>query len=145
MSGLNGDATKARFFASWIDNTIAFTLCILIGARLPGPFSSPVRWTIAALAFVGYFLVQEEAWGTTLGKRIFGFRVVRLDGSIAGWSEALLRSGLRLVEVNPVLLGALPAALTVAWSKRKQRLGDMLAGTLVIRQRRPDVPEVARA
>jgi uncharacterized RDD family membrane protein YckC len=139
MTDLNGDASKTRFFAAWIDNTIAFIVCIAIGARLPGPFSSPVRWSIAALAFMGYFFVQEGAWGTTLGKRIFALHVVRVDGSTAGWWEALSRSTLRLVEVNPVLLGALPAALAVAWSRRKQRLGDMLAGTVVIRQSGPQV------
>ena len=145
MTDLKGDATKTRFFAAWIDITIAFILCIAVGARLPGPLSSPVRWAIAAAVFVGYFFVQEGAWGTTLGKRVFGLRVVRLDGSVAGWQEALARSVLRLVEVNPVLLGALPAALAVAWSRRKQRLGDMIAGTLVIRRQTQDVPVVARA
>jgi uncharacterized RDD family membrane protein YckC len=142
MTELRGDATKSRFFAAWIDNTIAFILCIAVGARLPGPFSSAIRWTIAVLVFLAYFFVQEGAWGTTMGKRIFGLRVRRLDGGNAGWREASLRSISRLVEVNP-LVGALPAALAVAGTRRKQRLGDMIAGTLVVRQTSVRVPGTA--
>jgi uncharacterized RDD family membrane protein YckC len=39
---------------------------------------------------------------------------------------------LRLVEVNPLLVGGLPAGIVAVLSPRKQRLGDMLAGTLVV-------------
>jgi len=41
----------------------------------------------------------------------------------------------RLVEVNPLLLGGLPAGIAVAMSRRRQRLGDMLAGTYVVRRK----------
>ena len=44
-----------------------------------------------------------------------------------------MRTLLRLFEVNPLLLGGIPAAIAVLCSKNRQRLGDMLAGTYVIR------------
>jgi uncharacterized RDD family membrane protein YckC len=44
----------------------------------------------------------------------------------------LIRSGLRIFEVNPLLLGGLPAGLVIIASQRKQRIGDLLAGTVVV-------------
>jgi uncharacterized RDD family membrane protein YckC len=37
-----------------------------------------------------------------------------------------------ILEVNPLLLGGLPAGLVIISTKRKQRIGDLLAGTLVV-------------
>jgi uncharacterized RDD family membrane protein YckC len=81
-----------------------------------------------------YFLLQEGAAATTLGKRLFGLRVTRLDGSPCGWLGALVRTVLRLLEVNPILFGALPGGLMVAFSKRHQRLGDILGRCVVVRR-----------
>jgi uncharacterized RDD family membrane protein YckC len=39
---------------------------------------------------------------------------------------------MRVIEVNPVLLGALPAGIAIISSDLKQRMGDSLAGTLVV-------------
>jgi uncharacterized RDD family membrane protein YckC len=135
MSGFDGDGTKTRLFAAMFDNTIATILCVVIAARLPLPLPSAGRWLVAAGAYLFYFLVQEASWGRTLGEQIFGLRVVKINGEAAGWREALWRTVLRVVEVNPLLFGALPGGLAVTWSKRKQRLGDMLAGTVVARAR----------
>jgi hypothetical protein len=44
----------------------------------------------------------------------------------------MLRTLLRVIEVNPILLGALPAGIMLLVTKRRQRLGDLLAGTVVI-------------
>jgi uncharacterized RDD family membrane protein YckC len=133
MNGVVGDGTKTRLFAAMVDNTIATILCVVIAARLPLPLPSPGRWLIAAAAYLAYFLIQEATWGRTIGKQIFGLRVLRIDGEPAGWREAIWRTLLRVVEVNPLLLGAIPGGLAVTWSKRRQRLGDMLAGTVVAR------------
>jgi uncharacterized RDD family membrane protein YckC len=42
---------------------------------------------------------------------------------------------LRLIEVNPFLVGGLPAGLVLLLTRRRQRLGDLLAGTYVVRLR----------
>ena len=86
------------------------------------------------VAYLGYFFVQEGMWGATVGTRVFGLRVVRLDGGSAGWSASFWRTILRVLEVNPILFGAIPGGLAVTRSKRKQRLGDMLARTIVVRR-----------
>jgi uncharacterized RDD family membrane protein YckC len=134
MPDLQGDATKERLFAAAVDNTVATLFAIPLAARLPVPLSPVARGVILVVAFLGYFFFQEGLWGATLGKRLFGLRVVRLDGQPAGWLPVLWRTILRIVEVNPILFGALPGGLAVTWSKRKQRLGDMLARTVVVRR-----------
>ena len=131
---LMGNATKERLFAAGIDNFFATIACVLLAAKLPGQLSPVARWVIAGMAYLVYFLVQEAIWGTTLGKRAFHLQVARVDGGSVGWPEALWRTLLRILEVNPLLAGAIPGGLTVAFSKRKQRLGDMLAHTVVVHQ-----------
>jgi uncharacterized RDD family membrane protein YckC len=122
-----------RLFAAGVDNICAGLLCILLSSQIPGLL--PItRGAILVGAYLGYFFFQEALAGRTLGKWLFGLWVVRLDGHPAGWSASFWRTILRILEVNPVLLGALPGGLVVAWSKRKQRLGDMLGRALVVRQ-----------
>jgi len=137
MTDLRGNATKRRLFAAMIDNTIAMLVCLLSVAMYtsyrPDRSDEGInKGVIAMLVYLSYYFVQEGIWGTTLGKRAFGLQVVRVDGGRVGWWEAWLRTLLRILEVNPLLLGAIPGGLAIAWSRRKQRLGDMMAGTVVV-------------
>jgi uncharacterized RDD family membrane protein YckC len=96
---------------------------------------------------VGYFVGGEGAFGRTLGKQITGTIVIDKSGRAPGFAKALIRTLLRLVEVNPFLIGGLPAGLALLLTKRRQRLGDLLAGTYVVRSRdlKQDNAPVARA
>jgi hypothetical protein len=62
--------------------------------------------------------------------------VVREDGGPPGLVESLVRNLLRAVELP---LAYAPAILAVALGPRQQRLGDLVAGTLVVRQKRFDL------
>ena len=85
----------------------------------------------------GWDVAWEVAWrGQTPGKRALGLRVLRLDGAPVGLPESLVRNALRVVELP---LGYAPAVLAVALSARRQRLGDLVAGTLVVQERRFDL------
>jgi uncharacterized RDD family membrane protein YckC len=75
---------------------------------------------------------MEGRWGATLGKFGTKIRVVDRLGRVPGYGRAVVRTLLRLVEVNPLLLGGIPAGIIALSSKSKQRLGDMLAGTYVL-------------
>jgi len=130
---LIGDATKSRIFAVGIDNLGAMFLASLLVARCTG-IPESVHGVVAVFIYLGYFGLQDGAWSTTIGKRLFGLRIARLDGTACGWRAALLRTVTRLIEVNPILLGGLPAGLMIAFSKRRQRLGDWIAGTVVVRR-----------
>lgn len=96
---------------------------VLVGAVLAAGWGWDVAW--------------EVAWrGQTPGKRALGLRVIRLDGAPVGLPESLVRNALRVVELP---LGYAPAVLAVALSARRQRLGDLVAGTLVVQERRFDL------
>ena len=126
-----GDASKARLIAVFIDHLIAFALTMLVLAFVPE--SLPVfKAVFFFLIYLAYFVFLEALWSRTLGKVFQGLVVRKLDGSRCDWTAALIRSALRIVEVNPLLLGGLPAGLVIIGSERKQRIGDLLAGTLVV-------------
>ena len=56
------------------------------------------------------------------------------DGHPPGFAKALIRTALRLIEVNPLLIGGFPAGIVMLATKRHQRLGDPRAGTCVARK-----------
>lgn len=82
------------------------------------------------LIILTYYIVLEGLLGATIGKLILGLRVVKLDGSAIDWRASVVRNLLRLVDgIIFYLLGAI-----LIWaSPQRQRLGDRLAGTTVIR------------
>jgi uncharacterized RDD family membrane protein YckC len=85
----------------------------------------------------GYDVLWETLWrGQTPGKRLLGVRVVRKDGSPVGFVESVVRNAARALEV-PFLYA--PGVLSVALTPWHQRLGDLLAGTLVVKDRAYDL------
>jgi uncharacterized RDD family membrane protein YckC len=87
----------------------------------------------------GYFLVFELIWnGQTPGKRVAGIRVLTSRGEPVTLVHALVRNLLRLVDMLPAsyMIGTICILVT----RRGQRLGDLAAGTVVVRERRADLP-----
>ena len=126
-----GDASKARLLALFIDHLIAFALMMFAVAFVPE--SLPLlKAVFFFFIYLAYFVVLEALWSRTLGKFVQGLVVRKLDGNPCDWRAALIRGSLRIVEVNPLLLGGLPAGLVIIASERKQRIGDLLAGTVVV-------------
>lgn len=136
LTDLSGDAGKLRLGALTIDLWLSGLLALVTG-RLLSDEGTGVQATAIITIFLGYFFVQEGLWAATLGKRVFGLRVLRVDGSPAGWRESAIRTVLRVLEVNPILIGGLPAVITILATDKNQRLGDLLARTVVAR---PVVP-----
>jgi uncharacterized RDD family membrane protein YckC len=127
---LQGVAGKGRYFAMGIDATLAAGLGLFSASLFE--LSRDGSMALAMGVYLLYFFIQEGAWSTTLGKRAFRLYVSRVDGSPCGWGRAAIRTAARLIEVNPILpFGALPGAIAVATTKRRQRLGDLVAGTVV--------------
>jgi uncharacterized RDD family membrane protein YckC len=85
---------------------------------------------------LGYPVALETLTrGRSLGKMAFGLRVVRDDGGPIRFRHALVRGLLGVVEFW-VLFGSLPLITSLA-SSRGKRVGDLLAGTVVVRERVP--------
>ncbi len=151
-----------RFIAWFVDNIIINAACIGILVILicsgiitetvirdvfqPGRESarraleaSPGKPPEALLYFIGLFLLvwglgsfiyyglSELFWrGQTLGKRMSGIRVVRLDGFALDPSGILVRNIFRVIDHLP------PLWIVPLVTKKSQRLGDMVAGTVVV-------------
>jgi uncharacterized RDD family membrane protein YckC len=128
--GLVGLLVK-RWFGAWVD-------LLLLAGIVAGPsfvlsqaqFADALPFLAGAAAL--YFPICEGLWGRSFGKLLTGLRVVDKQGRAPGFGRAIVRTLARLVEVNPVLAGGVPAGLVVFITKRKQRLGDLLAGTYVL-------------
>ena len=134
MEELIGDATKSRLFATVIDHLLALGAMFLVVAQVPPEYPA-LKAFFFFTVYLAYYAVFEGAWSRTPGKFFQGLVVRKTDGSPCGWKAALIRSLARLVEVNPVLFGSVPAGLVIIYSQRKQRIGDLLAGTVVVTTR----------
>lgn len=126
-----GDSSKGRLIAAFFDHLIAFILMMLVEAFVPESLPA-LKAVLFFLVYLAYFVVLEALWSRTIGKFFQGLVVRKLDGSPIGWKASLIRNAMRLLEVNPLLFGGIPAGIAIFSSARKQRLGDMLAGTLVV-------------
>jgi uncharacterized RDD family membrane protein YckC len=93
---------------------------------------------LAGVAIVcAYFAVTEARFGQSLGKRVCGLRVLQVDGEPCTVTAAVIRNVFRVVDAFPGCY--LVALVSLAGSKRGQRIGDQAAGTSVYL----DSPELA--
>jgi uncharacterized RDD family membrane protein YckC len=116
LLGLTGIAVA---IGVWTNDETVPTLLVLIGGFA---------------IFWGYFIVSEAVWsGQTLGKRVLRLRAVDVRGGPIGVGQALIRNLVRIVDFLPAYY--LTGAIAIFVSQRNQRLGDLAAGTVVVRER----------
>lgn len=94
--------------------------------------------------FFGYFIAFEALWnGQTPGKKVLGIRVVRDGGYPVDFGASLVRN---LIRVGELIVGSyVLSAIAMLLSPENKRLGDIAAGTIVVRDARLSVPDLARA
>lgn len=91
--------------------------------------------------FFLYKLVLEAFWnGQTVGKRVVGIRVIKANGLPVDFLQVVIRNILRVIDHLPFLY--LIGSITIAASQRGQRLGDIVAGTVVVRDQRATPPQM---
>ncbi len=128
----------SRAFAGLIDLAVQFGILIVAGMLLSlvGLMNSSDRTvTVILLAAVmmGYPVVQETLWrGRTIGKRAMGLRAITVEGAPIQLRHAMLRMMGGLVDRYLPPIGV-TGILFVLATARHQRVGDLLAGTIVIR------------
>jgi uncharacterized RDD family membrane protein YckC len=135
----------SRFLAWLIDTLITFTLAfaLLIAMSLamfafPG-FASALGFVLWFAIDWGYAILLESIWsGQTVGKKTMGLRVIQESGVRIGFLHAVLRNLARPIDRLPFLYAV--GGTAALFSKSQQRLGDMLAGTIVVRDRRLKIP-----
>src|SRR5207249_3083970 len=87
---------------------------------------------------LSYHFVMETLFGQTFGKRRRGLRVVKRDGTAASASAIAARTVFRIVDAQMIyLVGLITMVIT---GQRRQRLGDLAAGTIVREDDRPFKP-----
>jgi uncharacterized RDD family membrane protein YckC len=126
----------SRFMALLIDYLIggvAALIAILAAAALGSELAARIVSVTALLAInVVYFTLFEVfGGGRTLGKRATGLRVVTDGGGQVGLRASLIRNIVRVLEL--AALAYTPAIISVLATRNNQRLGDLAAGTLVVR------------
>lgn len=140
----------ARFLAWLVDALVihgAVALCaqgLNVVKALNPDVVTAVLVILYFLMTIGYPMAMEWMWrGQTVGKRVFGLRVIDASGKRLELTQIVLRNLLRVVDVLPGFY--LVGGSSLVLSKRCQRLGDIVADTVVIRQRKlslPSIPEV---
>lgn len=152
---LNIAGIGSRFAACFIDSIFqSLLLAFLVAGALLLHASGLIRWemhnfrdylllaVLLILGFAilyGYFIFFENIWnGQTPGKRFLHLRVVGENGSPVTFLAVLIRNLIRIFDVLPS--GYAVGIAAVLLSKKNQRLGDLAAGTLVIRESGEKVP-----
>lgn len=149
--GLDLELTLAglgsRMIAAVVDAVILGLIVLIVGfgasqLAIGGAGGGIVMQALATILIsvvvLGY-LVGFEALneGRTPGKRLVGIRVVTTDGDSIGFLAAFLRNLLRVVDFLPAVFIA--GSATILLTKSNQRIGDLTANTIVIRERLPHV------
>lgn len=123
--------TMPRHIAGLLDNLLAFIVSIICAKQLPDTL--PILQILVMVgSYLGYFLLFESVFCTTPGKFMNGLVVRDFNGGPCSFRQTVVRTLFRILEVNPALLGFLPAAARILWSRNKQRFGDKVAGTVVV-------------
>lgn len=123
-----------RAVASLIDwgIKIGYTLLLSYGISKVGLDASTGTWILLTLPATLYSLVSEVAFGgQTIGKKLMKMRVIRQDGSAPAFTDYFLRWVFRALDTN-ISLG-LVAFISSSMNKHGQRIGDMVAGTTVVK------------
>ncbi|MFA9428595.1 RDD family protein [Egicoccus sp. AB-alg2] len=106
-----------------------------VSGFVPGWLGLALLLLLAFAVQFGYPIGFETLWrGRTPGKAAMGLRVVTVEGAPVGLRHAALRAVVGLFELLPTL--GVPAMISSLVGARGQRLGDLAAGTVVLRERR---------
>lgn len=135
----------SRSIGALLDEVVRW---ILFGACAVLVFALDVSggWEVTILVLLQFLLrfvydvvFEVGASGRTPGKRLAGLRVVRTGGRPVDFVSSAIRNVLRVVDFLPLLYGL--GMLVVLVTARNQRVGDLAAGTLVVRDRVPSPPQ----
>jgi uncharacterized RDD family membrane protein YckC len=141
------DVIGARILAQIIDSIIGIFLMFaiifvfgFIGAAGAGAGDAPgagagiagFGFIAGFLAIIGYFFLLEGLWdGYTIGKKVMGIKVVKEDGGECGLGASIVRNLLRIIDS---FFYYAVGFLVMAMSDKRQRIGDRVAGTVVVRE-----------
>ena len=141
----------SRFLAALIDSAIILVLLIIVYVTTAAILSTSAgqslvsnlarSWIIAGYLLLtfsiywAYYIFFELIWnGQSPGKRAAGLRVIRTDGTPVTVVDSVVRNIVRLVDFMPTFYGV--GIIVMLINSQSRRLGDLAAGTVVIKERR---------
>ncbi|WP_338729360.1 RDD family protein [Haladaptatus sp. DJG-WS-42] len=141
----DSDVIGARIGAQIVDTIIIvmlFFLVFYLFSGFGGLIGGGDEGAVAGFGLIGLFggflasffygFLLEGVWdGQTIGKRLFGIKVVKENGEACNMGSALVRN---LLEIIDGLFYYLVGFIVMAMSDKRQRIGDRLAGTVVVRE-----------
>ncbi len=131
-----GRRLVAAIVDSIVIGIIFYLIAILTGQTTQGGFAlQGVPALLGFLLALAYYVLLEGTVGATLGKLALGVRVVKADGSRCDLVASLIRNVMRIIDWLPFLY--IVGMASIAASPLKQRLGDRLAKTAVVRVKAP--------
>ena len=144
-----------RFLACAVDHILQVITLVIVYlgfliiadvASFSGKLLDAPKWVIAILVIFlflimsGYFVFFEWLWnGQTPGKRWLKLRVIREDGRPITFLEAAVRNLLRTFDMMPAPFYSI-GLISVFITDKDQRAGDLIAGTVVVREREAEAP-----
>jgi uncharacterized RDD family membrane protein YckC len=134
----------SRFLAVLLDFFIASAV-VMVMARLavmvlPSGLATAFYTTTSFVVLTGYHIWFEvRSQGRTLGKRATGLRVVDGRGLPITLEQSFVRNVVRVLDFLPIFYGV--GGLVSLIDRDRRRLGDILADTLVVQERRPLLPQ----
>ncbi len=142
----------SRFMAVLADICIQFLIGLVL--FLVGAFTIPAIgkagvWVVAAIIisyfclFWGYYAAFEALWnGQTPGKRWAGIRVIKETGRPINAFEAVGRNLMRAIDLIPFFPPYAVGIVTMLLNSKNRRLGDLVAGTLVVHEKKSKESEL---
>ncbi len=142
-----------RFIAALIDSVVLVVLIVLaiilvallsqaLGAIIPAGSlswltnaSTAIGIAVVTVIFLGYYVFFDMIWnGSSPGKRVVGLRVVRLGGYPITFVDSITRNIIRAIDFLPFWY--IVGIVTMFINPQSRRLGDIVAGTVVIKEGR---------
>ncbi len=143
----------SRFLAALVDTfivvvgvTLLAFVALMLRAWLTGAGEMSLVTAIIVLSaglllYIGFYVVAEmTTGGQSPGKRATGLRVVSVDGAPISAEQSAVRNILRIADLLPTMYAAGLVSMLV--TARNQRLGDLAAGTMVVKEREQPLAEI---
>lgn len=132
-SAMDYQGVGIRFVSLLIDSIIIGLIEGVIGMVL-GIFRDPEMaswwWILSFVIYIAYFTYLEGTRGQTVGKMVTRIKVVREDGGRIDMNQSFTRNILRIIDG---LIFYLVGAVLIWRSDKKQRLGDSVAKTVIVK------------
>lgn len=132
----------SRFYAAMLD-TLLLTLIVVIGGfvivsavveldDIFGNWLAAIGGLVVFALFWGYYMLFEVTMnGQSPGKRTLGLRVIKEGGYPVSFADSAIRNLVRIIDFLPFCYGV--GVIAMLMNKNWQRLGDLAAGTIVVR------------